>query len=265
MLLGRGARARVGASGAGPTTSAATGAASPAASASASTPARQAVRLRVTRVVGGLDHPWDVHPIGKGRLLVTERSGNLAVVKDGQARRLPMPTDLIWVSGETGLMGLAIDPDFADNGRFYTCNGGQPQANPDVRIMVWKMNAAATRATYEHTLLKGFPTSSGRHGGCRLLILDNGALLVGTGDAAIGTNPENKQSFGGKTLMLDRVSGRAVADQPVRQRHEPHAALRPDLRPPQRPGPRAALRRLALVGRARPGPRRRGEPAQERR
>ncbi len=190
---------------AGTTASTAT---SPTASASAGTPARQAVRLRVTRVVGGLDHPWDVHPIGKGRLLVTERSGNLTVVKDGQARRLPMPTDLIWVSGETGLMGLAIDPDFADNGRFYTCNGGQPQANPDVRIMVWKMNAGATRATYERTLLKGFPTSSGRHGGCRLLILDNGALLVGTGDAAIGTNPENKQSFGGKTLMLDRVSGK---------------------------------------------------------
>jgi aldose sugar dehydrogenase len=169
--------------------------------------ARAAPDLRVKRVATGLDHPWDVRPIGKGRLLVTERVGRLAVIEDGQVRRLQMPTDLIWASGETGLMGLAIDPDFADNGRFYTCNGGRPQGNPDVRIMVWTLNGRATRATYERTLLKGFPTSSGRHGGCRLLILENGALLVGTGDAAIGTNPENKHSFGGKTLRLDRVTG----------------------------------------------------------
>jgi len=164
-------------------------------------------RLKVKRVAGGLDHPWDVQPIGNGRLLVTERAGRLTVLENGTVRRLSMPTDLIWASGETGLMGLAIDPDFATNHRFYTCNGGQPQGSPDVRIMVWTLNAAATRATYKRTLLKGFPTSSGRHGGCRLLILDNGALLVGTGDAAIGTNPEDKTSLGGKTLMLNRVTG----------------------------------------------------------
>ena len=169
--------------------------------------AGKAVRLKVTKLATGLENPWDVHPIGQGRYLVTERAGHLTVIGQGAVRRLPMPTDLIWASGETGLMGLAIDPDFAENGRFYTCNGGSPQSNPDVRIMVWQMNAAATRATYKSTLLSGFPTSSGRHGGCRLLILDNGALLVGTGDAAVGTNPQNKQSFGGKTLMLNRLTG----------------------------------------------------------
>jgi glucose/arabinose dehydrogenase len=196
------------AAGTTPTSAAATDAA-PSESGATNAAATRAVRLKVTKLATGLDHPWDVHPIGKGRYLVTERSGHLTVVdRDKTVRRLPMPTDLIWVSGETGLMGLAIDPDFAENGRFYTCNGGSPQSNPDVRIMVWQMNAAATRATYKSTLLSGFPTSSGRHGGCRLLILDNGALLVGTGDAAIGTNPENKRSFGGKTLMLNRITGR---------------------------------------------------------
>jgi glucose/arabinose dehydrogenase len=166
-----------------------------------------APRLRVTRVATGLDHPWDVHSIGQGRFLVTERVGRLAIIEDGDVRRLQMPTDLVWASGETGLMGLAIDPDFADNRRFYTCNGGNPQGTPDVRIMVWRLNAAATRASYQRTLLSGFPATSGRHGGCRLLILDNGALLVGTGDAATGTNAEDKTSLGGKTLMLDRVTG----------------------------------------------------------
>ena len=169
--------------------------------------AQAAPRLRVKRIATGFDHPWDVQPIGSGRLLVTERAGRLSVIEGGDVRRLDMPTDLVWASGETGLMGLAIDPGFAGNGRFYTCTGGNPQGTPDVRILVWKMNAAATRATYQRILIKGFPATSGRHGGCRLLILDNGALLVGTGDAATGTNPQDKTSLGGKTLMLDRLTG----------------------------------------------------------
>src|SRR5688572_26058588 len=69
-----------------------------------------APRLKVTKIATGLDHPWDVHPIGQGRFLVTERVGRLAIIEDGDVRRLQMPTDLIWASGETGLMGLAIDP-----------------------------------------------------------------------------------------------------------------------------------------------------------
>ena len=168
---------------------------------------KAAPALRVSKVASGLDHPWDVQRIGQGRLLVTERSGRLAVIEKGKVRRLQMPTDLIWASGETGLMGLAIDPAFVDNRRFYTCNGGNPQGTPDVRIMVWRMNAAATRATYKRTLIKGFPATSGRHGGCRILILKNGAMLVGTGDAATGTNARDKTSLGGKTLMLNRVTG----------------------------------------------------------
>jgi glucose/arabinose dehydrogenase len=56
-------------------------------------------------------------------------------------------------------------------------------------------------------LVGGFPTSSGRHGGCRLIVISDGSLLVGTGDAAQGTNPENLDSLGGKTIRLDRFTG----------------------------------------------------------
>ena len=49
----------------------------------------------------------------------------------------------------------------------------------------------------------------------------DGSLLVGTGDAAEGTNPENLDSLGGKTLRLDRFTGGAVAEQPVRRASGP--------------------------------------------
>jgi glucose/arabinose dehydrogenase len=170
---------------------------------------RAVPKLVVRKQVTGLDHPWDVVSIGKGRMLFTQRDrATLTVWEKGKKRVVQFPSDQVWVSGETGLMGLEVDPDFAKNHRIYTCQGGFTGGGHDVRVVAWKLNNAATRATKIRKLLGGFPTSSGRHGGCRLLITRNGSLLVGTGDAAEGTNPQDLHSLGGKTLRLDRFTGK---------------------------------------------------------
>jgi glucose/arabinose dehydrogenase len=184
--------------------------AGPDASTEPASPERAAPGLRVTRLVQGLEHPWDVQPIGRGRVLITERDSARLLVADGNSkRRVRFPSGRVWVSGETGLMSMEIDPGFARNRRFYTCQGGfRSGGGHDIRVVAWRLNRAATRATRIRTLLKGLPTSSGRHGGCRLLISKNGALLVGTGDAAVGTNPRNLNSLGGKTLRLNRTTGK---------------------------------------------------------
>ncbi|MBC9735264.1 PQQ-dependent sugar dehydrogenase [Nocardioides marmotae] len=180
----------------------------PPAVAAPAAPSAKAPALRVRTVVAGLDKPWDVKPITGGRLLVTERDrARLLLVQGGRATPVDFPSSSVWVSGETGLMSLEVDPDFADNQRFYTCQGGfTAGGGHDVRVMAWKLKGGAAKPVRK--LIGGFPTSSGRHGGCRLLIARNGALLVGTGDAAVGTNPRNLRSLGGKVLRLDRRTGK---------------------------------------------------------
>lgn len=181
-----------------------------------------APKLRVTRLVTGLDHPWDVRPIGQGRLLFTERDRATVSLWTGErVRTVRFPSGKVWVSGETGLMGLEVDPDFADNRRFYTCQGGRTGNGHDVRVIAWRLNPALTRAKQIKKLIGGLPATSGRHGGCRLLIARNGALLVGTGDAAVGRNPRNLTSLGGKTLRLDRFTGRAWPTNPFRNAKRP--------------------------------------------
>lgn len=179
---------------------------------SGETPGRfvKAPALHVTRLVTGLDHPWDVKPLGHGRLLISERDrARLSVWRHGHRRTVAFPSKRIWVSSETGLLGLAVDPRFHRNHRFYTCSGWvTANGGHDVRVNAWRLGARYRHARLVENLVHGFPTSSGRHGGCRLLIARSGALIVGTGDAAIGTNPQDTHSFGGKTLRLDRMTGR---------------------------------------------------------
>ncbi|WP_109507203.1 PQQ-dependent sugar dehydrogenase [Nocardioides speluncae] len=172
--------------------------------------ATKAPALTVTRQVRNLEHPWDVKPLGDGRLLISERdSRRLLVWSGGRLRSLSYPRGSVWVSGETGLMSLAVDPNFAKNKRFYACHGGFAGGlRHDVRITAFRLDLANLRAVRVRTLLSGIQATSGRHGGCRLLIQRGGALLVGTGDAAVGTNPRNLDSLNGKVLRLNRFTGK---------------------------------------------------------
>ena len=181
------------------------------------------VSVSVSTVAEGLDHPWDVQPLGDGRLLVTERErATLSVVEDGEVRPLDFPSDDVWVSGETGLMGLEVDPDFADNRRIYTCQGGDTEdGGHEVHVLAWTLDAEVTAVVDGQELVGGFPTSSGRHGGCRLLVATDGDLYVGTGDAAQGTNPEDLTSLGGKTLRLDRLTGEPAPENPFADADDP--------------------------------------------
>ena len=164
--------------------------------------------LRVTRMVTKLNQPWDVKYTRSGRLLITERSGRLFTWRLGQLRQVGFPASTVWAQGETGLMSLALAPDYNTSRLFYTCQGSPTAGGGhDVRVLAWRLNTAATAATLVRTLLTGLPSTTGRHGGCRLLMTSIGQLLVGTGDAATGTNPQDLTSLGGKTLRLSPANG----------------------------------------------------------
>ncbi|ROR90374.1 PQQ-dependent sugar dehydrogenase [Nocardioides aurantiacus] len=172
--------------------------------------------LTVTTVASGLALPWDAHPLPDGPVLVTERATKrLLLVEGGRARPVSYASSTVWAAGETGLMGLEVDPAFSSNRRFYTCQGGfRSGGGHDVRVMAWTLSADGLAATSSGALLTGIPATSGRHGGCRLLVTRGGTLLVGTGDAAIGKNPRDRTSLGGKVLRLDRLTGKPWRDNP---------------------------------------------------
>ena len=119
-------------------------------------------------------------------------------------------------------MGLEVDPDFANNRRIYTCSGRlHRDGGHDVHVTAWTLDAKLRKATLDKVLVGGFPTSSGRHGGCRLVVTRDGSLLVGTGDAAEGTNPREPRLARRQDAAAGPVHRGAVAGQPVRRRPGP--------------------------------------------
>ncbi len=170
------------------------------------------IGFEVRTVARGLDHPWDVQQAPGGRLVVTERDrARISVIRRGKRRTLADLSSLVWVSGETGLLSLAVD---AGSRTLWACHGSTVGGN-HVQVSRWRVDRAWRSLSHHRTILTDLPSTSGRHGGCRLL-LERGsdALVVGTGDAAVGTNPRDLDSLGGKVLRVHRRTGAPMANNP---------------------------------------------------
>ncbi|MFW0793061.1 PQQ-dependent sugar dehydrogenase [Gordonia sp. CPCC 205515] len=191
--------------------------------------------LSVSTVATGLSIPWDLAVAPDGTILTGERTGRFVAVRpSGAATTVRADQSRIFATKEAGLMGLALDPRFAQTRRVYTCQaettgGPAPAIPPDVanlplpwpntgqviNVVAWRVAGDWSRMNREGTVLTGIPVnSSGRHAGCALTAAPNGTLWVGTGDNAIPGNPQDRNSLGGKVLHIN-ANGTPAAGNPI--------------------------------------------------
>ena len=174
--------------------------------------------VRVTRVVGGLANPWDVTWVGS-TMLYDQRGGGMWSQRGTAApQRIRMALPPLYARSEGGMLGIVADPNAATNRFFYTCMAVATSTGAAKGVEVWKWRLDTdTTATKVRELLTRIPLSSGRHSGCRLRFRSVFILYVGTGDAAVGSNPQSLSSLGGKVLRL-RTDGSIPTNNPFYKR-----------------------------------------------
>lgn len=173
---------------------------------------KEGARLRVETLVTGLEVPWSIAFSSPRRMLVTERPGRVRVVEDGVLRSAPLATIAdVESTGETGLMGLALAPDYASSRLLYLSYAYRG-AFPHVRVEQYRDEG--TRIVRTRTVLEGLPAAQ-FHAGCRLRFGPDGKLYVTTGDATERALAQKMDSLAGKTLRLN-PDGSIPPDNPFR-------------------------------------------------
>ncbi|SFQ22716.1 PQQ-dependent sugar dehydrogenase [Amycolatopsis rubida] len=181
-------------------------------------------RFAVQEVADGLEHAWDVAFLPDGSLLVPQRPGKLALVRDGRTADVRADFSDVLVQGEGGLMGLVLAADFATSREFTTCQTHQENGRAvDVRLVTWRLADDGASAAKVRDLLSGLPVNpSGRHSGCRPTLAPDGALLVGTGDTARSTVAQDRHSLGGKVLRINAKTGEPLPGNPFLPSSDPN-------------------------------------------
>ncbi len=172
---------------------------------------RVAPRITTSTVMSGLHRPWDIAFTPDGSMLVSEKGGRLLLRKSVSGYpvvTLATLSDVV-VQSEGGLMGIAVDPNFASNRRIYACLQSNRSGRLDVRVARFRLNDAATALTDRVDIVTGIPANNGQHTGCRPRFGPDRNLWIGTGDASLATTPQSRTSLGGKVLRVN-TSGHGV-------------------------------------------------------
>ncbi len=157
-------------------------------------------KFKVETVVSNLQVPWSIVFTPDGRMFFTERPGRVRVVENGRLRGEPLAAiSETEDTGESGLMGLALHPKFADNHLLYL---SYAYKNGDMFVRVVRYRETGSALAEPKVIIEGIPAAR-FHAGCRLRFGPDGKLYITTGDATEREQAQRLDSLAGKILRLN--------------------------------------------------------------
>lgn len=181
--------------------------------------------LARTTVLGSLANPWDIAFAPDGAMFYTEKCQGLSVRRpNGTTARLfgvagsALVAPDFFCLGQSGMHGVAVDPDFAVNRRIYVFMASNLLTNPRTnRVVRLTLDAGYTAATDRTDIITDIrfkdaangAGGAGAHSGGRIRFGPDGFLYVGTGDNHSPSLPQSPTLLGGKVLRVT-TSGAAA-------------------------------------------------------
>jgi len=157
--------------------------------------------------ITSFDEPWAMAFLPDGRMLVTERKGNVLIVNQaGQKTRPIGGVPDVDYGGQGGLGDVAVHPNFAENGIVYLSYAeggtGGTRGAAVVRAVLNEANGRGNLSDVE-VIWRQYPKVLGYgHYGHRLLFDDDGYLYISSGDRQKFTPAQDMQANIGKILRL---------------------------------------------------------------
>lgn len=171
----------------------------------------------IETIASGLEFPWSVAFLPEGGMLVSEREGRLRVITGETLRDAPvtgLPDDLVAVN-QGGLMGLALHPQFAENRYVYFAYAAGTEAANHTALARGRLSEDLTALTDVDVLFRvNFDKARGYHFGGRVHFMDDGTVLLSTGDGGMHRNESQNLANHLGTMIRLNDDGSVPFDNP---------------------------------------------------
>ncbi|HMV13469.1 MAG TPA: PQQ-dependent sugar dehydrogenase [Nitrosomonas sp.] len=184
------------------------------------------VPFTVEVLTSGLDHPWSMAFLPDGRIMITERAGRLRIVMADGSPSEPTISGLpnLLARDQGGLLGIALDPDFARNQQLYFSYAEQ-QGNV-AGTAVARAKLVGNQLKNVQVIFRQLPKTEGtKHFGSRLVVAPNGNLFVTLGDRfTYMDQAQHLDNHIGKLIRI-RKDGSVPTDNPFAK----HSVAKPEI------------------------------------
>ena len=167
------------------------------------------------RIVAAFNTPWAMTFLPDGRLLVTERGGNLFLVTNTGSRAQVTGVPAVVASGQLGLHDIVLDPGFATNNTVWISYAEAAPGGQRLAVARASLNSGTTPQLQGLTVVwRSSPATTGGHLGARLAFAPGGQFLfVSTGDRQQGSPAQDLSNTVGKMIRIN-LDGTAAAGNP---------------------------------------------------
>ncbi|MEY8798981.1 PQQ-dependent sugar dehydrogenase [Leisingera sp. XS_AS12] len=175
--------------------------------------------LKVTRVAEGFDVPWAIAFLPQGGFLVSERDGQLWVVRTGQTQAVKgIPK--VAAEGQGGLLDVMVPRDFSDSREIFLTYSKRQGRGLGTALAVGRLSADYTRLTEVRQLFEAAPgATGGRHFGARVVEAPDGHLFVSLGERGDRPSAQNLRLHQGSVVRIAR-DGSVPAGNPFAARDD---------------------------------------------
>jgi glucose/arabinose dehydrogenase len=170
-------------------------------------------KFGIDTITAELTNPWGIAFLPDGRILITERAGEIRIVKDGKL--LPEKignVPAVFANGQGGLLDIKLHPDYTTNGWIYLTYAKPGEGGGGTVVARAKLEG--NNLTNLEEIFTALPLlGSGAHFGSRVVFDGKGYIFVSSGERGTKENAQDLTNHLGKILRLHE-DGKVPTDNP---------------------------------------------------
>jgi len=170
-------------------------------------------KFSIDTLTDKLSNPWGIAFLPDGRILVTERKGEIRIIKEGKLLEEKVANvPVVYAQGQGGLLDIKLHPDYASNGWIYLTYSKPGEGGGGTTVTRAKLEGNSLTTIEELFSAQPF-VDSGVHFGSRIVFDGKGYIYFSSGERGTKENAQTLTNHLGKIIRLHE-DGKVPADNP---------------------------------------------------